>query len=383
VPAAVTGRAIRSVESFVIRHQLSPRTGPSIAFSSEHAYVIVKVTDGDGLAGWGETYLIPGVVSIVEEVGALLLGRPATSLRALVSDVRWAAEHPYAASALAIAIEDLRARQLGCSVADSFGGAIRDRVRVYAASGGYVEGVDPSETWPAEAARLREAGYTAMKLRIGGYPIDHEAPLLERLRADLPAEFALMADGNAAYTYPDAVRMGRVLERLGFVWFEEPLRQREGYVGYERLHAGLGIALAAGEILLNRSEAESFLSRGCSDIVQPEPVICGGIGETLFIGELAAVHAVTAMPHTSNSAIGIAAGLQVLACLPDPTRSPASPQLFLEHGVDDNPHRSALLKNPFRMLDGFVSIPEGPGLGVEVDEDYLRHHATEVRESRP
>jgi D-galactarolactone cycloisomerase len=381
VPAA-NGRAIQNVECFVVRHRLSPRTGPSIAFSTEHAYVIVKITDGDGRAGWGETYLIPGIPSIVEEIGATLLGRPATSLRALSSDVRWSAEHPYATSALTIALEDLRARQLGCSVAESFGGAVRDRVRVYAASGGYIEGKDPADTWPAEVARLRDGGYTAIKLRIGRFPIRHEAPLLERLRADLPAEIALMADGNAAYTYPDAIQMGRVLERLGFAWFEEPLRQREGYVGYERLHAGLTIALAAGEILLNRSEAESFLARGCSDIVQPEPVICGGVAETLFISELAAVHAVTAMPHTSNSAIGIAAGLQVLACLPDPTRSPASTELFLEHGVDDNPHRAGLLTTPLRMTDGYVAVPDGPGLGVEVDEDYLRHHATEVRESR-
>jgi D-galactarolactone cycloisomerase len=221
-----------------------------------------------------------------------------------------------------------------------------------------------------------------MKLRIGRYSIEHEAPLLERLRADLPPEFALMADGNAAYTYPDAIRMGRVLEQLGFVWFEEPLRQRDGYVNYERLHHGLGIALAAGEILLNRIEAESFLARGCADIVQPEPVICGGIAETLFISELAAVHGVTAMPHTSNSAIGIAAGLQVLACLPNPTRSPASPELFLERGVDDNPHRTGLLKSNWEMVDGYAMVPDGPGLGVEVDEDYLRRHATEVRESR-
>ncbi len=104
---------------------------------------------------------MPGIVAIIEQVGATLLGRPATSLRALISDVRWSAEHPYAASALAIALEDLRARQLGVSVAESFGGAVRERVRAYAASGGYIEGRDPAETWPEERDRLLERGFTA------------------------------------------------------------------------------------------------------------------------------------------------------------------------------------------------------------------------------
>lgn len=370
---------IDRIEVFVVRHRLDPRTGPSIALSTELAYAIVKITDGDGVSGWGETYLVPGIVAVLEEVGAILRGRPARSLRALISDIRSSAEQAYAASALAIALEDLRARQLGVSVATSFGGAVRERVRAYAASGGYVEGRDPAETWPEERDRLLDRGFTAWKLRVGRYPIAHETPLLERLRSDLPPSFDLMADGNAAYLFPGAVEMGRVLERLGFVWFEEPMRQREGYAGYERLAATLDIALAAGEVLENRGQARDFLARGCSDIVQPEPVICGGVGETLFISELAAVHGVAAMPHTSNNALGIAAALQVLAVLPNPTRSPASPELYLEYGVDDNPHRAGLLATPLEFRDGWVTIPAGPGLGVEIDEEYLRHHSTEVR----
>jgi D-galactarolactone cycloisomerase len=373
------GRAIARVETFVVRHRLEPRTGPSIALSTEHAYALVKLTDADGRAGWGETYLVPGLVPMLAEVGALLVGRPATAIRELVSDIRWSLEHPYAASALIIAIEDLRARQLGISIAESYGGAVRSRVRIYAASGGYIEDVDPADSWPPEVERVREMGFTALKLRIGRYPIGHETPLLERMRADLPAAFDLMADGNAAYTFPGAVAMGRVLERLGFVWFEEPLRQRDMYAGYERLAAALDIALAGGEVLDSRAAAREFLARAPVDIVQPEPVICGGVGETLWIAELADLHAIAAMPHTSNSAIGIAAALQILAVLPNPTRSPSSPEPFLEYGVDDNPHRSGLLATPIEFRDGWVTIPDGPGLGVELDEDYLRHHAVDAR----
>jgi D-galactarolactone cycloisomerase len=81
------------------------------------------------------------------------------------------------------------------------------------------------------------------------------------------------------------------------------------------------------------------------------------------------------MPHTSNSAIGIAAGLQVLALTPDPTASPASQAPLLEFGVDDNPWRERLLQEPFAPSDGWLTIPNGPGLGVDVDEAFVRAHA--------
>jgi D-galactarolactone cycloisomerase len=373
------GRAIERVESFVVRHTLNPRTGPSIALSSSHAYVLVKITDADGRSGWGETYLVPGIPAIIEAVAPELIGRSATATRELATAIRWSAEHPYAASAMTIAVEDLRARQLGVSVATSFGGPVRERVRLYAAFGGYVEGVDPADTWPGDVERVLAAGFTAMKFRVGRYPVAHETALLEAIRNDLPDGVLLMADGNAGYTMPRAIEMGRILDSLGFTWFEEPMRQRELYAGYEHLAAALDIALAGGEIMQSRSEAIELLARRAVDVVQPEPVICGGIAETLWIAELAAVHSIAAMPHTSNNALGIAAGLQVLACLPNPTLSPASDELFLEYGVDDNPHRSGLLATPFVFKNGWAEVPDRPGLGVEIDEAYLAHHAVETR----
>ena len=371
------GRAIDRVEVFVLRHKLDPRTGPSIAYSTYHSHTLVKFTDSDGRAGWGETYMVPGLPEMLREVGESLVGRSAGDLKALVRDIRWSLEHPYAVSALVIGLEDLRARQLGVSIAESYGGGgFRTKVRAYAASGGYIEGRDPADTWPDEVARVRALGFTALKLRLGREAIGHEGPLLEKMRADLPREFALMADGNAGYTFAGAVEMGRVLEHLGFLWWEEPIRQRDTYAGFERLAAILDIALAGGEVLPNRGEAVEFLARRAVDIVQPEPVICGGIGETIWIAELADLHAIAAMPHTSNSGIGIAAALQVLAAQPPTTRSiGASPEPLLEFGVDDNPYRSGILATPLEFKDGWVTIPSGPGLGVEIDEDYVRTHA--------
>ena len=187
-----------------------------------------------------------------------------------------------------------------------------------------------------------------------------------------------MADGNAGYTLPARSRWAGSWSGWGSCWLEEPIKQRDVYAGYERLAAVLDIALAGGEVLRNRGAAVEFLARAAVDIVQPEPVICGGVGETIWIAELAELHQIAAMPHTSNSAIGIAAALQVLASR-RPRRARRPHQPFLEFGVDDNPYRAALLATPLEFQDGWVTIPTGPGLGVEIDEDYVRHHAVEKR----
>jgi D-galactarolactone cycloisomerase len=373
---------IAKIECFAVTHHLDPRTGPSIAYSSEHGYVLLKLTDADGTIGWGETYRTTGVLAMVGDVASSLIGVDG-SLRMLLRQARWSAGGleggGFAASAISIALEDLAARQLGISVARMYGGPVRHDVERYAASGGYVEGRRPAETWFDELARIREAGYTAMKWRIGRYPIEEETPLLERLRSETPDDFQFMADGNAAYTFGEAVKMGRVMESLGFRWYEEPMEQRGRYVGYERLNQMLDVPLAGGEALMTRSDAELLFARHAVDIVQPDPVICGGVGEVVWLSELATLHGITTTPHTSNSAIGIAAALQAIACMPDRTRSPATSEPLLEYGVDDSPWRESLLATPHEVHNGRITIPNGPGLGIEIDEEHVRAVAIESR----
>ena len=373
---------IARVECFEVAHRLDPRTGPSIAYSSEHAYVLLKLTDVEGATGWGETYRTPGVMSTVCDVATALIGVD-RSLRGHLRQARWVAGGleggGFASSAIAIALEDLAARRLGISIAEMYGGPVRRDVERYAASGGYVEGKSPAETWFDEVDRIRDAGFTAMKWRVGRYPIEEEAALLEQIRGDVPSGFQMMADGNAAYTFAEAVRMGRVMESLGFRWYEEPMEQRGRYIGYDRLAAMLDVPLAGGEALITRADAELLFTRRAVQIVQPDPVICGGVGEVLWLSELAALHGIVTTPHTSNSAIGIAAAMQAIACMPDRTRSPATTEPLLEYGVDDSPWRESLLREPHEVVDGRIVIPTSPGLGIEIDEDHVRSVAATTR----
>jgi D-galactarolactone cycloisomerase len=171
--------------------------------------------------------------------------------------------------------------------------------------------------------------------------------------------------------------MGLVLESLGFRWYEEPMQQRGGYVGYDRLTSSLNIAIAGGEGSLSRADALRLLNRNAVDVIQPDPVICGGVGDAIAIADMATLHGATTVPHASNNAVGIAASLQIIATLPDATRSPSVPDPLLEYGIDENPNRERLLTDPPVMEDGWLRVPDGPGLGIEIDEEYLRSAAIE------
>lgn len=365
--------AIDRIDLFTIRTPIAPRRGVSMAWTDAHEYLLVRLGDDDGVIGWGETYLVSGVVSAIEQVAPLVLGRRPDDRRTVVLAVRRAAEHAYASSALAIALEDLHAKTFGIPVASFFGGSVRSAVRPYAASLGYVDGEDPARTWPDELALAIDSGFNALKLRIGRWPVEHEAPILQRVASSAPSGFMVMVDANGGYSLPEAVTMGRKLEDLGIHWFEEPMPQWGGYAAYERLASTLDIAVAGGELLDGRSAAASLLRRAAVDIIQPDPVICGGIAETVFVGELAALDAVPCVPHTSNGPIGVAAALQALAVIPGPSEAPSQQLPMLELGLDPNPwHDGVLASGTITSRSGRVEIPNAPGLGVEVDKEFVR-----------
>ena len=218
------------------------------------------------------------------------------------------------------------------------------------------------------------AGITGFKLRIGREPPGVEIPMLVQLAADQnaigSAGLDLMADGNAAYTPAQALDVGRALAGAGYRWFEEPI-PTDDYAGYASLRARLPVPLAGGESVQSRGAARRLIEQATVDIIQPDPTICGGIGDALFIAELARQNAIQMHPHACNGAIALAATLQLIAVLPRATRMGGQRPLdepLLEYDFGENPLRTELLTTPPQLLDGRFAIPTGPGLGVAVDE---------------
>jgi D-galactarolactone cycloisomerase len=335
----------------------------------------LKITTDDGLVGWGETADVAGARSVIDrDLAPRLIGENPLDTRRLWHAL-WGANfgHNFAVSGLDVALHDLRGKALNLSIGQLFGGAFRARVPAYAAGIHYEEGVAPETNWVAEAEQLVEQGWRAIKIRIGKYPPSREIPLLEKVRAIVPDHVLLLADANAAYTLPTAIRVGRALERLGFGWFEEPIPQAD-YAAYETLAAQLDIAIAAGEALPSRTAFHEFLRRRAADIIQPDVYICGGIAEWLFISELARLARVSCLPHCFGGGIALAASAHLLSLVPEPTSVAGNDLPLLEVEVPATAFQRDLLVTPLRFADGAIEVPTGPGLGVEINEGVLRSY---------
>lgn len=370
---------ITAVKTYLLRHQLARPFGVSVSVPLEKTRqtLLVKIETDAGLAGWGETPPIAGVRATVDgHLGPLLLGQNPVEQRRLWR-LMWG---PNFGNALAVggvdmALNDLRGKVLNLPVAELYGGRLRDRVPAYASAMNYLEGIEPEEQFPKEAAEMVKRGFKALKMRIGRYPVAREAKVAAAIRAAVGPDIRLMADGNAGYTMSTALEMGHELHKLGFEAFEEPLPQSPKYAGYEELRKKLPLALAAGEAVDSRASAKELIDRRAMDIIQPDVSLCGGISEALFIAETAALSGIGCVPHCWGGDLVIAATVHLLSLLPDPHPGFATDTPMLEFDQSENPWRNGLAKGAFPLLDGYVAVPTKPGLGIEVDEEVVRKYA--------
>ena len=370
---------ITAVETIHVRVPLSRPTGPAGAFNAARQTIVVRITTDEGITGWGETYAVTGVRAAIDQVlRPLLVGADPCAVRRLHGLLLNATfDNGLAVGGVDIALHDAWGQAAGVPISGLYGGCLRQSVPAYASGFCYQQGVDPNRTWPSEAERLVRLGYGALKLRVGQREPDQELPLLARIREQTPASVRLMVDAWGAYTPGEAVRMGRALERLGFDWFEEPLPQA-GYVGYPELARALDIPIAGGELLQTRAAFTALLQRQAVDIVQPDVAICGGIADALFVAECAAQHGITCTPHTWNGGIMHAASLHVAALLPEPARVSGRAPAPLEYDTTENPLIAGLLAEPPQLVNGTFRVPTAPGLGVSINEAWIRAHAVEA-----
>lgn len=268
-----------------------------------------------------------------------------------------------AISAIDIALWDILGKSLGTSISMILGGGFRQSVRAYASD--LLEG-DESEIVTRLKA-FRERGFTAAKLGWGvlGRDLGHDVQLVARIREELGPDFAIMLDAGTALPYGDASKLARALARYDVTFFEEPLSP-DDIPGYRRLTTESPVAIAAGEKATTAYEFVDLVDRAHLKIIQPDLARCGGISEALKIATFAQLRSVAYVPHSWASDILVAATLHVLASIPDAP--------WVEVNVMENPLRR-LLVDPLKVIDGELAVPEGPGLGIEVNEAVVEHFA--------
>lgn len=342
---------------------------------------LVEIVADDGSSGWGECFG-PAVLNaaIVATYARRLLGADPLNTEAIWQDLYGAyrdqGQKGLAISALSgvdIALWDLKGRHFGVPIHRLLGGPLRTSVRAYATGTYRVEHGDPLEYVVDEVAGYVEQGFHAVKLKIG-FDVDADAALIRAVRRRIGPKPRLMLDANHGFDAVEAIALGRAVADQSIDWFEEPVIP-EDLASYREVRRGQPIPVAGGECEYTRWGFREVLTTRSMDIIQPDTCAAGGISECKKIADMAAAFGVRYIPHVWGTGIALAASLQLLAVLPHSPlrRTPLEP--LLEFDRSEHPFRQAVLAQPLEHVRGIVQIPDGPGLGIEVDRDALRAFA--------
>lgn len=338
--------------------------------------VLVRVRTADGLEGWGEAKAPVGAEAtarIIDDLLApLVLGsrldeitaswdRMYAGMRVRGHDSGFWLE---ALAGVDIALWDAWSRACGRGLAAMLGGRYRSEVPVYASG---IPAAPPG-SGPAglavvrsEAERLRELGYTAVKVAIGHDPAS-DLVSVRTVAEVFGPDGTVYADAAGQYDFAQAVRAGRGLDELGAGFFEMPLPP-EDLDGYARLARKLDTPLAL-DSLANRHRALEFLRAGALHVLQPDVCRAGGITETMRIAVVADAFGAQATPHVSiGSPVHLAASVQCAAAMPNCA--------VLEWWIGSNP-LTGVATGALAPAGGRIVVPDGVGLGVDVDEAAVR-----------
>ena len=338
------------------------------------SYCFVRIDTDEGLVGYGEACDSYGcsfanvLATVINDAYTpLLIGQEINSVDLLSDRLRlytrrrlgdqWVA--PQARSAVEIALWDLAGQLAGKSVS-SLLGRVRDRIAVYASSVFTEEGTAAHQV--ELLAPLLERGVRMAKVRIGP-DWRHGLHILAELRSLLDPAVELMVDGSEIFTLPTALHVAQRMHELGIMWFEEPIPQNER-AGIEELARKSPVPIAYGEHLFGREDALDALRHGQLSILQPDASTCGGISEARQMAQLASFYGARVVPHMCAGPISLAANLHFAASVPA-IRA-------IEYSFLFAPAWSAFGEGPDlgpdAIVDGEIAIPQGPGLGVALNE---------------
>jgi galactonate dehydratase len=344
--------------------------------------VFVVVRTDEGLEGVGEVRMINQTDALLgylaEAVPNHVLGADPFAIEALVQRM-WRGEYARAGgiamSALAvieIACWDIVGKALDQPVFRLLGGPVRDRIKAYA-NGWYTVERTPEEFHDA-ARRVVERGYDALKLDpFGSGTVELEPAeesrsiaLVEAVRDAVGPERELLIEMHGRFTPAVALAISRELEPFRPAWIEEPVPP-DNLRALARVTARSNVPVATGERIHARPEFRELFELQAADVVQPDPTMCGGIAETRRIAAWAEAYSVVVAPHNVGGPVSTAAALHLAAC---------TPNFKIQEHFNDFAEayvKAAAPGNP-EVVDGSFPLPEGPGLGVELDEDVVAEH---------
>lgn len=353
---------ITEIRTYLV--QVGPRQGESPTTTERYPggrnWLFVKVMTDEGLYGVGECSGWPRVVrGAVKEFEQILIGEDPANI-----DLLWAKMFSSAMShgmlgtvgggalsGIEMALWDLKGKALGQPVWNLLGGKFRDRVALY----GHARSVDAAQ-------RLLDRGYGGMKVSfMGNVDID----LVYAIRNHIGDQVDLMVDagGPAWMTPSDAIAICRSLEDAGLLFYEDAVAP-ENLDALARVRDAVSMPLAAGERVSNIWGFRPYIERELVDVIQPDTGRAGGITQMRKVAAMAEAHFISFAPHSGSlGPVAEFAALHVMATIPN--------ALMIERVEYDWEMRDALITPPPVVTDGYLTVPDAPGLGVDIIEEEI------------
>lgn len=343
--------------------------------------VIVKIHTDEGIVGIGETDSSPlAVKSIIETPNSnlacfglkeLLIGENPLEIEKLWNKMYEGSNYMgrrgagiHAISAIDIALWDIAGKYHNVPVYELLGGKYRDRVRAY---GTFIP-ADTIEENKQIVRELKGKGFTSLKFGGGilGDDPDTDYEIIKAVREEAGEDFELQIDLAAKWKTPEhTLYMADRLKDLNLNWIEEPIGS-DDLVGYRELGSSIKPMIAGGETLTTKYEFMNFLEVGRPDLVQPDVTRCGGISESMKIYELSRKYGTKLVPHGFSTGILIAATVHFLAACETTD--------LIEYSQSTSPLFKDLVKNKIKFKDGYVEVPDSPGLGIELDDEVIEKY---------
>ena len=359
--------------------------------TEDRQLVLVQVETDAGITGWGEVTTYPGpvanraIAAMIAQAGDLLAGEEAHQLERLWHRIFRSFTYMSSrgattalVSAVDIALWDIRGKELGLPIYELLGGPVRDSISLY---------THPPEprTIPdavADARQIVDAGYEAFKFdpMMRFIPGDHVGYLDGQLsregmatadeivgavREAVGPDIEILIDAHGMYNVPTAIELANRLARHDIHWFEEPVPV-ESYRALEQVRREVGVKISVGERLHTRWEFVPILENGLADFIMPDVTWTGGITELKKIATMAEAFYVPVSPHDAGGPVNILAGAHVMMTTPNFYK--------LETSRYELSAYTALIEPGLDIRNGRLTVPDGPGLGAEINLDFLRSH---------
>ena len=347
---------------------------------------LVEVVDEEDHRGYGEAKAAVGatgacasIVSCIEqELAPQLIGLEADRITAVWEAVYSGSRAHYARdrsrvfpilgnrgttisalSGIDTALWDLKGKRLGVPVVELLGGAVRDKMSCYA-SGGWAD----VDALGDQLHSYVDHGYGGIKMRVGVMDdtVPHTVRRVEEARRALGPDIDLMVDAHGTFSLTEARRFARLTEDCQLYWFEEPITS-DNKTGTAEIRRGTTTPIAAGESEFTRFDFRDLIHAGAVDVLQPDCAIVGGLTEARRVAALAETHQLELAPHCWGSAFSFMAGVHLAFSSPSAH--------YIEHSLGGNPLLYDLVKEAPVVKDGKIQVPERPGLGVELNPDFV------------